>query len=455
MNNVENLKFLQPHEVLRIAEQYGTPVFVYDFDSIKRHYEYFASIPNAYGLKIRYSVKANPNRNILRIFDKLGARFDVSSTWEAKRVIDAGVKPTKILLTGQEMTAGWQYLCDAGIEFDAGSLNQLDQYGRVFRGKDASIRVNPGFGSGLVKKLTSGGNHSSFGIWHEQLGEALAIAEQHHLNITRLHFHIGSGHETTVLEETVSKALGICEHIPSVSILNLGGGYRIAALAKDPKYDHHAMGTRIAEQLEIFAKRTGRRIKLELEPGTYLMALAGSIITRIIDVVSTGDNGYRFVKIDGGLTEIIRPSYYGALHPMVSVAANGVLRVETESYMVCGHCCIAGDNLTPVPSKSEDFAPQQLSRTEVGDFLVIERTGGYAASMCLKNFNSYPEAAEILRLGDGQYTMIRKRQTLEQIVQNEIDIPIEPEANFLSGNRASNSDGAIASTTPTFSEALR
>lgn len=240
-------------------------------------------------------------------------------------------------------------------------------YGRLFPGTEVSIRINPGFGSGLVKKLTSGGNHSSFGIWHEYVDQALEIIGRHRLNPIRLHFHIGSGHETTVLEKTVTLGLALSEHIPSIEILDLGGGYRLAAFADETPYDHHAMDARISEQLEGFYSRTGRRLKLELEPGTYQMALASSLVTRVIDITDTGSDGFRFIKIDGGLTELMRPPYYGARHPLV-VAANGTLRSETVPYIVCGHCCIAGDNLTPVAGNSEDFTPQPLAHAEIGDF---------------------------------------------------------------------------------------
>lgn len=428
----EALKFLAPDEVARIAGTYGTPVFVYDLKSLKRYTRYFQAIPNAYGLDVRYSVKANPNKTILQIFDRLGTKFDVSSIWEAARVVGAGIDPRKVLFTGQEASDGWMELCEAGMEFDAGSLRQLEEFGTAFPGRDVSVRFNPGFGSGLVKKLTSGGSHSSFGIWHEQLEEVLKRADQHRLRIRRLHFHIGSGHETSVLERTVDKALELCRRIPSIEVLDFGGGYRVSALSTDPIYDHHAVGMRIAQRLERFAGETGRRLRLELEPGTYLTALAGSIVAKVIDIVHTGRDGYRFIKIDAGLTEIIRPSYYGALHPLVSVARDGSIRAGSDTYMVCGHCCIAGDNLTPVPANSEDFAPRLLSPTYIGDFLVVERAGGYAASMCIKNFNSYPEASELCRLAPHEYVVIRKRQTLDQITANEVTVDGQRIAEALS-----------------------
>ncbi|MFE8644268.1 hypothetical protein ACFX58_04205 [Sphingomonas sp. NCPPB 2930] len=420
----ETLKFLTPVEVPAIAAAFGTPTFVYDLASLEASYRYFASVPHAFGLKIRYSVKANPNRTILRIFDRLGAAFDVSSVWEAKRVAAAGIAASKILMTAQESSVGWEALCRDGMEYDAGSLFQLEAYGQAFPGKDVSLRINPGFGSGLVRKLTSGGGHSSFGLWVGQVDRAIKIARRFKLNIGRLHFHIGSGHESTVLEQTVDLALRLCQRIPSVRVLDLGGGYRVATLRSDPEYDHHAMGERIAARLRNFADSHGRELKLELEPGTAVSSLAGSLVTRVIDKVDTGADGYRFLKIDGGLTELMRPSYYGAIHPLVTVRADGTLPSEVEDVIVSGHCCIAGDCLTPQSGNAEDIRAQSLGAAGPGDLLVVERTGGYAASMSVKNFNSYPEAAEVLRTGAGTYTLIRSRQTLEQMTQNEISVTL-------------------------------
>ncbi|WP_323840058.1 hypothetical protein [Photorhabdus africana] len=420
MKTIEYLKFLEYSEIPVLAKKYGTPLFVYDLSTIKKNYEYFSSIPNAYGLTVRYSVKANPTRAILAYFNQLGASFDVSSVWEAHRCINAGIDAKKILLTAQEISAGWETLCEAGMKFDAGSLQQLKMYGEKFPDTEVSVRINPGFGSGLVKKLTSGGAHSSFGLWYSQLDEAVTLAERYSLTIKRIHLHIGSGHDSEVLEKTVNYALDLCTKVPTVTHLNLGGGYKVTALNSDPYYDHHAVGARIGTALEKFYDKTGRELHLEVEPGTFLIALAGSLITRVIDVVSTGSDGYRFIKIDGGLTEIMRPSFYGMLHPLVVIKQSGVAEThDICEQMVCGHCCIAGDNLTPTADNTEDFAPVLLARAEINDYLIVERTGGYASSMNVKNFNSYPEAAEVCRIAKNNYRLIRERQTLEQITQNE------------------------------------
>lgn len=419
--HVEELKFLSPAEVRSIAERFGTPVYVYDEDSMTQAVHTMGALTNAFGLTVRYSLKACPSQAIIRLFDRLGTAFDASSAWEALRAVRAGVEPAKILLTAQESKFD-DKLCDligAGLEFDAGSLGQLERFGAVFPGRQVSIRLNPGFGSGLVNRLTSGGPNSSFGIWHEELPEVKRILDAYDLELVRVHSHIGSGHHWDVLIAAARMLLDTARQFPTVKAIDLGGGYRVKSLLDDPDYDHQEWAAVLADDMRTFSDETGRQLRLEVEPGTALMANSGSIITRVLDVVSTGDEGHRFIKIDGGLTEIIRPSYYGAIHPLVSVPGTDRPRDETDAYVVAGHCCIAGDVLTPAHGEVEKLAPVTLPTTEPGDFVVIERGGGYASGMALKNFNSFPEAPEVLRRSDGSVDEIRVRQTLDQLVANE------------------------------------
>jgi diaminopimelate decarboxylase len=401
-------------------------VFVYDKATMERNAHCLASLPNAFGLTVRYSLKSCPSQAIIRIFDRLDLSFDASSIWEVQRALRAGVRPDKILLTGQEAEfgAGLVELIEAGVEFDAGSLRQLNRYGHAFGGTHISIRINPGFGSGLVRRLTAGGPDSSFGIWHESMSKALEIMERHDLRVKRLHTHIGSGHHSDILVRAVRFLLRFARVMPDVTILNLGGGYRVKALLGDPEYDHAEWAIAVAALLRDFAAETGRQLHLEIEPGTYLVANAGSIITKVIDVVSTRSRvdgtGHMFVKIDGGLTEIIRPSYYGAVHPLVSVPRSGPEHSMIEWYCVAGHCCIAGDVLTTKAGDVEQLKPVPMRRTEEGDYVVIERGGGSCSSMAMKNYNSYPEAPEVLRQRHYSFELIRARQTLDQMIVNEL-----------------------------------
>jgi diaminopimelate decarboxylase len=185
--------------------------------------------------------------------------------------------------------------------------------------------------------------------------------------------------------------------------------------------DLREIGEPVKQLFEDFAKETGRELTLEIEPGNFLLANACSLVTTVQDVTSTGSEGYRFLKLNAGMTEILRPSLYGAQHPIVLVPEEGQNKFREEmDQVVVGHCCESGDLLTPAPGDPEVLATRRLPRGEVGDFCVIEGAGAYCSSMSAKNYNSFPEAAEVLRKIDGTLALIRKRQTFEQIIENEV-----------------------------------
>jgi diaminopimelate decarboxylase len=202
-------------------------------------------------------------------------------------------------------------------------------------------------------------------------------------------------------------------------VLNLGGGYKVARADAEETADLQKIGLPLVEAFRSFAARYGRKLHLVVEPGTYLVANAGAFVATVIDVVDTGPGGYRFIKIDAGMTEILRPSLYGAQHPIEVVPAAPRERPRAE-YVVVGHCCESGDVLTPAPGNPEALQPRLLPEARIGDLVAIGGAGAYCSSMAAKNYNSFPEAAEVMILKDGSVELIRKRQTLEQIVQNEV-----------------------------------
>jgi diaminopimelate decarboxylase len=203
-------------------------------------------------------------------------------------------------------------------------------------------------------------------------------------------------------------SLTVAESIASVETLSLGGGFKVGRMHDEKSADLQRIGVLVREDLEDFKARTGRALHLELEPGTFLVANAGAIVCTIRDVVDTGVNGNTFIKIDSGMTEVIRPSMYGAQHPI----------------LVVGHCCESGDILTPEPGNPEGLNPRTLTEARVGDALVIGGAGAYCAGMSSKNYNSFPEAPEVLQDTTGELLLIRRRQTLEQVLSNEMPLPV-------------------------------
>ncbi len=187
--------------------------------------------------------------------------------------------------------------------------------------------------------------------------------------------------------------------------------------------DLQKIGLPVARALEAFAQETGRRIHLEIEPGTYLVANAGALLCRIQDKMDTGENGHVFLKLDAGMTDILRPSLYGAQHPLVVVPADPQSADRPlEPAVVVGHCCESGDLLSPAPGDAETLSERSMLRAETGDFLVIEGAGAYVASMASHNYNSFPQSGAVLVRENGAPVLISQRQTLEDIWSREIPI---------------------------------
>jgi diaminopimelate decarboxylase len=402
-----------------LQREFGTPTFVYDQKELERRCRAALAFPNPYGLTARYAMKACPNGALLKIFNGLGLHIDASSGFEVRRALSAGVPGNQIQLTAQQLPDDLEELLQKGVIFNACSLNQLREFGRLSNGGRLSIRINPGLGSGHSNRTNVGGPSSSFGIWHEYLDHALEIAAQYRLTVDRLHSHIGSGTDPSVWQHCARLTLAIAARLPDVISVNLGGGYKVARMPDEEATDLDTAGQQIVKEFEHFYESHGRKLALEIEPGTFFVANAGALVCTVIDVVDTGSSGYHFIKIDAGMTEVMRPSMYGAQHPIHVFPRASKPSAENVDYIVAGHCCESGDVLTPEPDNPEGLLPRRLLPTQTGDILVIGATGAYCAGMSAKNYNSFPEAAEVLVANDGTFHLIRQRQTLEQVTANE------------------------------------
>ena len=404
-----------------LAEQFGTPIYVYGETALREAAAACLAFPNAFGLTVRFAIKSCPNAAILRLFLSLGLHFDASSGYEVLRAIRAGVPAEKISLSTQELPQDFEKLIRLGIKFNACSLSQLGRYGAAFPQTRVGVRFNPGLGSGGNGKTNVGGPDSSFGIWHEFADDVEAILKKHSLVLERIHTHIGSGSDPAVWQKAALQSLKMVRRFESVETLDFGGGYKVARVPGEKTTDLQECGAPVRDAIALLAAETGRKLHFEIEPGTRLVANAGAILARVQDVVSTGAAGRNFLKLDSGMTDLLRPSLYGAQHPIFLVKKSGrSVPAETEKYVVVGHCCESGDLVSCAPGEPETLAERELPRAEIGDLCLIGGAGAYCSAMSAKNYNSFPESAEVLLESGGNARLIRRRQTLEQIVENEI-----------------------------------
>ncbi|HWP74176.1 MAG TPA: diaminopimelate decarboxylase [Methylomirabilota bacterium] len=399
-----------------VRRRFGTPCYVYDRAALESAARAALAFPAPFGLTLRYAMKANPSRGILTLFRDLGLHVDASSDHEVERALRAGFSPERIQLTSQMPSRTLKEHVGRGVLFNACSLHQLEEFGRIAPGGEVSVRVNPGLGTGSTKRTNTGGPASSFGIWHEAMGEVAAIAKRHRLRIRRLHSHVGSGTDPEVWKRCARMTLDLVGALPDVATVNLGGGFKVGRMPEEPSVDLADVGAHVRREIEAFRDRDGRALHLEIEPGTFLVANAGVIVASCVDVVDTGADGYAFAKLDAGMPEITRPSLYGAQHP-IDVLARGR---EQAAIVFVGPCCESGDILTPAPGDPEALAPRWVPRPQIGDLVVVGGAGAYCAGMATINYNSYPQAPEVMLDADGSLTLLRRRQVPEQVWQNEV-----------------------------------
>jgi diaminopimelate decarboxylase len=407
--------FLTAEQAAQIRDQFGTPCYVYDQRLLESVAGAARDFPAPFGFTLRYAMKANPSIGILTLFRALGLHIDASSDFEVERALRAGFQPEQVQLTSQMPSRRLEEHVRRGVLYNACSLHQLDSYGKVNPGGHVSVRLNPGLGSGGTNRTNTGGPASSFGIWHEYLADVQEIAARHSLTIDRLHSHIGSGSDPEVWKRVTRMTLDLAEQLPDVQRVNLGGGFKVGRMPGEQTADLQDVGRHVERELIEFQERDGRGLHLEIEPGTYLVAQAGAVVASCIDVVDTGREGYQFAKLDTGMTEVTRPALYGAQHPITILGDDS----ETAEIVFVGPCCESGDILTPAPGDPEALAPRSARRPRIGDLVIVGGAGAYCAAMSTINYNSYPQAPEVMLQPDGSFRLLRRRQRPEAVWENE------------------------------------
>ena len=384
-------------QLQQLTATWQEPHFIYRNRVLSQRAQQLMALTAPYGLTVRYAMKANNHPQIIRLLADAGLQFDASSSYEAQELLDLGIPGHCISLSSQQPAHNLPELLAAGVHYVATSLHQLELFLRApNQPGQLGLRINPGVGSGHNKRTTTGGVSASFGLWHEYLPQALATARQAGVSITRLHIHIGSGADPAAWAGTMQTALQIAAAMPDVVCLDIGGGFKVARVPGEHETDIAAVMHEFHQQLVDFAHTTGRELQLEIEPGTWLVAHAGTLLAQVVDCVDTGAGGYQFLRLNTGMNDILRPSMYGAQHAMTLVPAHQrPLPSATKPYVIVGHNCESGDILTPAQGNPEEIAPRVLLQAQIGDWIAIHSTGAYCRSMAAHGYNSYPSAHEV------------------------------------------------------------
>lgn len=404
-----------------LATKFGTPLYVYDADVIREQYRKVARFDT-----VRFAQKACSNVHILRLLRSLGARVDCVSAGELERALKAGFTPgvdahghADIVYTADVITPSTlERVVSLGVPINAGSEDMVEQVGASAKSAyPVWLRVNPGFGHGHSQKTNTGGPSSKHGIWHENLSHVFATIKRTGLKLAGIHMHIGSGadmgHLARVCDSMIRVVRMASDAGLDVQAISGGGGLSIPYRATDSDVDPDAYFELWNQARKEVEKQLGHAVGLELEPGRFLVAQAGYLLTEIRANKAMGSN--HFTLVDAGFNDLVRPAMYGAHHEISVLSAGAPLTSATVPTIVAGPLCESGDVFTQ--NAQSEVSPRPLPQSKVGDLLVIHDCGAYAASMA-SNYNSRPLAPEVLV--DGPETkLIRRRQTIEELLALE------------------------------------
>jgi len=406
--------------VADIAAEVGTPLFVYSRATVLHHYRVLAEAYAAVEPLICYSVKANPNVGVLRLLVEAGAGFDVASGGELHRALTAGGRPERIVFAGVGKTdAEMEQALQAGIlMFDVESEPELEALAAVAErvGTEArvALRVNPDVEPHTHTYITTGKRGTKFGLDLDAAGRLVRDwPAGGRVRLVGVHMHIGSQiTEVAPYVEALTKVGAFVEEAAAaghcIDYINLGGGFGIFYR------DHEAPPAEaFAEALVPILRRIGRRPIME--PGRFIVGNAGVLLSRVTFVKQAGPR--RFVIVDAGMNDLIRPTLYGAYHKVWPVRAEagppdeGVAAPDTEVVDVVGPICESGDFF----AKDRPLPP--VSR---GDLLSVFSAGAYGMAMA-SNYNARPRAAEVLVEG-ATWRLIRRRETYDDLLAPERDL---------------------------------
>ncbi|MCS3430965.1 diaminopimelate decarboxylase [Klebsiella sp. BIGb0407] len=408
---------LNTQNLLALATEYGCPIWAYDADIIRHQIEQLRQFD-----VIRFAQKACSNIHILKLMREQGVKVDSVSQGEIERALAAGYQPSEnpddIVFTADVIDdATLALVAEHKIAVNIGSVDMLHQLGAASPGHRVWLRINPGFGHGHSQKTNTGGENSKHGIWHTDLPQALEVMQRYQLQLVGMHMHIGSGVDYGHLEQVcgamVSQVIDFGQDLEAISA---GGGLSIPYHIGDETIDtQHYFGLWNAAR-EVIASHLGHPVKLEIEPGRFLVAEAGVLVAQVRAVKEMGSR--HFVLIDAGFNDLMRPSMYGSYHHISALPHDGRSLESTGlvETVVAGPLCESGDVFTQ--QEGGKVETRLLPAVEVGDYLVLHDTGAYGASMS-SNYNTRPLLPEVL-FDNGQARLIRRRQTIAELLALEI-----------------------------------
>lgn len=395
------------NELLAIAQEFGTPLYVYDAEKIKQQYQ---KLSKAFDKQTRffYACKALSNINILKVVEQQGAGLDCVSINEVQLGLRAGFTPERILFTPNcvdlaEIEAAMQL----GVHINIDNISILEQFGNKYAGAyPIFIRINPHIFAGGNYKISTGHIDSKFGISIHQLRHIERIMKSTGLNIEGLHMHTGSEiKDADVFVQGLEIMFEVAEHFPNLKYIDMGSGFKVPYSKEEIETDVQALGKKVLKAFDKFQKASNKELMLWFEPGKYIVSESGHFLVKTNVIKQT--TATVFVGVNSGFNHLIRPMFYDAYHNIENISnPKGPERI----YTVVGNIC-----------ETDTFAwDRKLNEVKEGDVLVFRNAGAYGYEMS-SNFNSRLKPAEVLII-DGKPNLIRRREVFEDLLKNQIEV---------------------------------
>lgn len=395
-------------DLLSVAKEFGSPLYVYDADQIVANYHQLKNAFSGVDVHLKYACKALTNISILKLLKKEGAGLDTVSLEEARTGIKAGYEPSEILFTPN--CIGFDEIRQAvelGLIINIDELSTLERFGSEYGGKvPCCIRLNPHIMAGGNSHISVGHIDSKFGISIYQVPHIKRIVENYGIKVNGLHMHTGSDIlDADVFLRGAKLLYEAANSFPELEFMDFGSGFKVKYREGDVTADVEKIGAEIVASFKEFCKSYGRDLQLWFEPGKFLVSNAGFLLVDVNVVKQTTSTV--FAGVNSGQNHLLRPMMYGAYHHIVNISnPEGTDRI----YSIVGYIC-----------ESDTFGfDRRLNEVRVGDILAIHNAGAYGFSMS-SNYNSRPRPAEVM-IYNKKAHLIRKREDLDYILQNQLEL---------------------------------
>ena len=402
---------MQGKDLLQLAEQFGTPLYVYDAEKIQSQFNRLTkAFSKVEKLRINYAMKALSNISILQLLKDMGSGLDTVSIQEVLLGLHAGYAPEKIFYTQNGVSLEEIEEVNAlGVQINIDNLSILEQFGTKHPNVPVCIRINPHVMAGGNTNISVGHIDSKFGISIHQLPHLVRIVENTKMNIVGIHMHTGSDIlDIEVFLYAAEILFDAARNFKNLEFLDFGSGFKVPYKKDDVQTDIEELGKKLSKRFNAFCVEYGKDLTLIFEPGKFLVSEAGYFLTKVNVVKQTTSTV--FAGIDSGFNHLIRPMLYGSQHHIENISNP---KGKERFYSVVGYIC-----------ETDTFANnRRIAEIKEGDILSFHNAGAYCFSMS-SNYNSRYKPAEVLWL-NGKGHLIRAHEKFEDLLQNQIPLQIE------------------------------